>query len=73
MTRATLSAWNNHASGMAGFAGPLLAAGAGSVIGSLWCREHSVVSSLLNCRLYKDLAKQDGALFARPGTVGAAN
>jgi hypothetical protein len=60
---ATLSDWNNHASGMAGFAGSLLAAGVGSVIGSLWRREHSVVSALLNCRLYKEIARQAGALM----------
>jgi hypothetical protein len=58
----TLSAWNNHASGMAGFAGSILAAGVGALIGSLWCREHTVVSALLNCRLYKELAQQVGPL-----------
>jgi hypothetical protein len=58
----TLSGWNNHASGMAGFAGSLLAAGVGSVIGSLWSRETSVVSALLNCRLYEKLACQAAVL-----------
>jgi CHAT domain-containing protein len=47
---------------MAGFAGSLLAAGAHSIIGSLWSRETSVVSALLNCHLYEELAHQAEAL-----------
>jgi tetratricopeptide (TPR) repeat protein len=57
-----LGAWNNHASGMAGFAGSLMAAGVGSVIGSLWCREDSIVSVLLANRLHEELARQSGPL-----------
>ena len=57
-----LGAWNNHASGMAGFAGSLMAAGAGSVLGSVWCRETSIVSVLLINRLHEELAGQSGPL-----------